>query len=100
MSAHKSNHSNWTEEQKKDYWERRKRNLSGTPGYANIHQIVKDEKGNDQIVPVGFMSGFVSSRLNKPKDLKGIDRRFTKKGFHGHKTPQEKLALAQGRSGI
>lgn len=68
MSEHKTGKSNWTEEDKQLYWERRSKTvavqrpggriyqkpLRGQIGYANVYVTVKDEVGNDQRVPLGY----------------------------------------------
>lgn len=68
MSEHKTGQSNWTPEQNELYWERRnhfvdvlkpqarihRKRLRGSVGYANLHMRVTDEKGNEQLVPLGY----------------------------------------------
>lgn len=68
MSEHKTALSNWTEEEKALYSERRSRTvetekrggrkhqkrLTGQLSYVNMHLHVKDEEGNDQLVPLGY----------------------------------------------
>lgn len=62
MSEHKTDHSNWTAEQKKLYWERRAKGLRGQTGYVQLHTTVQDDEGNDQRIP---HSGAVSKSMRK-----------------------------------
>lgn len=63
MSEHKTGRSNWTEEQKQLYLERRQKNVPGQTGYANMSLVIKDEEDNEQRIPTsGTISGGRESR--------------------------------------
>ncbi len=57
MSQHKTSLSNWTAEDKKLYRERREKGLRGQTGAVTVHRVVKDEKGEDTLVPLGNTVG-------------------------------------------
>jgi len=64
MSEHKTNKSSWTDEQKQLYRERRNKGLRGQITEPNMHSTVKDEKGNNQRLPLGLLRGRgISSRF-------------------------------------
>jgi hypothetical protein len=70
---------------KKLYWERRKKGVRGQIGYVKAHAVVKDEKGEEQRIPIDYKpgpSGQPGSRARSRQKL--VDRNFTKKGFKGH----------------
>ena len=64
MSEHKTGLSNWTDKQKQIYWERCNKSLRGQTCVVTFHRSVKDEKGNDQHIPLGNK---VSSLLSRGK---------------------------------
>lgn len=64
------------------YRERRAKGLRGQIGFANVHIVSEDEKGNPQLIPVGYMRGSgQSSRMQRKESNKVVDRRNTKKGY-------------------
>ena len=62
MSQHKTGVSNLTVEDKKLYRDRRDKGLRGHVGFVTVYRTVKDEKGDDQRVPLGAMTGSQFSR--------------------------------------
>lgn len=57
MSQHKTGLSNWMAEEKKLYRERREKGLRGQTGAVTVHQTIKDEKGNEERIPLGNKIG-------------------------------------------
>jgi len=64
MSEHKTGLSNWTADDKRLYLKRRYEGLRGQIDVATVHRSVKEEKGNDQRMPLGSAIG---SRLSRGK---------------------------------
>lgn len=95
MSEHKTGTSNWTEEERKLYWERRQKGLRGQLGYVTVHRRTKDEEGNDQFVPLGTKTGSSGSRLMRSGSGRAKDSRFTKRGHRAF--VQRHMALKAGR---
>lgn len=51
---------------KTTYWERRKKGLRGQTGYAIVTETIKDEQGNQQIVPINAKRPPRSNGLYSP----------------------------------
>ena len=54
MSEHKTAQSNWTPEQKKLYQERRAHHVRGQVGFVNVNDVMTDEDGQEQRIPLGY----------------------------------------------
>lgn len=80
MSEHKIGKSNWTDDQKGLYRQRRDKGLRGQLGIATVHQAVKDENGKDQLVPLGTKTGSSGSHLVRAGSGRAKDRRYTTRG--------------------
>lgn len=48
------------------YWERRQRGVRGQVGYVNVGHTVQDEKGANQIIPMGYRRE--NSKIRKGKN--------------------------------
>jgi hypothetical protein len=70
---------------KKLYWERRERGLTGTIGYVKAHAVVKDDEGNEHRIPLDYKATPKGTQgMRERSRSRMIDRKYTKKGFKGH----------------
>lgn len=65
MSEYKTSLSSWTTKQKADYLDLHTKGLRGQTGAVTVHQTIKDDKGRDQLVPVGASASSVKRQQSR-----------------------------------